>query len=82
MTFDLALKDDGSVHVAPLNHMKPPFSNGFPCFPMVSFSFKTPKTGVWAQENWGIITLTDRALMDETASLRKRQGVAPQLSIS
>eukprot|EP00438_Fugacium_kawagutii_P020335 Skav220857 [mRNA] locus=scaffold1888:616743:631004:- [translate_table: standard] len=27
-------------------------------------------------ENWGIITLTDRALIDETASLRKRQGAS------
>lgn len=32
---------------------------------------------VLAQENWGIITLSNRALIDDTASLQKRQRIVP-----
>lgn len=46
-------------------------------FPLPKLDLVVPPAfPIGGMENWGIITLTDRALMDETASLRKRQGVA------
>lgn len=46
-------------------------------FPLPKLDLVVPPAfPIGGMENWGIITLTDRSLIDETASLQKRQGVA------